>query len=229
MAKKKDSIVVAGIGWVTQERYGSVMQKLCKNYTDRISLHSQLRDESVFLEPVKNFGRFDEISKKTCSVTALALRDAGIQYSKEHKENIGLVGTSTAGSLFSNMNYFKDYIENGRTLSRGNLFTYTLPSSPLAEAAINCGCQGPLLYINFSSQQEQIPLLLRYAEGMIRRKEVPAILATQVDEKEGICFLLRRNDNDPEEKQFALEDALSIIEKVVNLERVVSALKRYAT
>ncbi len=222
MIKKKDRVVVAGIGWVTQERYGSVMQKLHKDYKDKVSLHLQLRDESVFLQPVKNFGRFDEISKKACSVAALALCDAGIPYSKDRKEDIGLIGTNTAGSLLSNLSYFKDYVENGRTLARGNLFTYTLPSSPLAEAAINCGCQGPLLYINFSSPKKQMPLLLRYAESMICRKETPAMLAINADEKEGVCFLLIQEGDALDKKICALEDILAITEKVTILEDMVN-------
>ena len=50
------------------------------------------------------------------------------------------------GSLQSDLEYFRDYLEGGRTLSRGNLFIYTLPSSPLGEAAIHFGLLGPLLY-----------------------------------------------------------------------------------
>lgn len=227
MIKKKDRVVVAGIGWVTQERYGSVMLKLHKDYTDKVSLHSQLRDESVFLQPVKNFGRFDETSKKACSAVALAVRDAGITYSKDLKKDIGLVGTNIEGSLFSNISYFEDYVKNGRTLARGNLFTYTLPSSPLAEAAINCGCQGPLLYINFSSQKKQISLLLRYAQGMIHREEAPAMLAINADEKEGVCFFLKRENHGLEKRLCILEDALDIVEKAPNLEDVISGFERY--
>ena len=226
MTEKKAIIAVAGIGWITQKEYGSVMQKLRRDYTNKVSLHSQLLDESVFLYPVKNFGRFDEASKKACSAVALALCDTGIPYSKDQKELIGLIGTNTTGSLLSNICYFKDYVENGRTLARGNLFTYTLPTSPLAEAAINCGCQGPLLYINFSPQEKQIPSLLRYAEGMIHRREAPAMLVVRADEKEGLCYLLKREDNSSAKGQCAFEDALAIAEKASSLEDIVGKFNR---
>ena len=150
MVEKKPAVIISGIGWITQEKYGSVGTRLSQNYSKNISLHSQLLDKGIFLHPVKNFGRFDKISKETCSVVALAFQDAGVSYTENDNKDMGLIGTNTLGSLFTNMAYFKDYVENGRSLSRGNLFMYTLPTSPLAEAAINCGCQGPLLYIRFS-------------------------------------------------------------------------------
>lgn len=62
---------------------------------------------------------------------------------------MGLIGTNRAGSLEANRLYFSDYLQAGRVLARGNLFVYTLPSSPLAEAAIHFGFQGPMLYMGF--------------------------------------------------------------------------------
>jgi len=49
--------------------------------------------------------------------------------------------------LWSQRFVFLDYVQAGRKLGRGSLFIYTLPSSPLAEAAIHFGLQGPVLYI----------------------------------------------------------------------------------
>jgi len=183
-------IIISGIGWISKQKYGCVKRKIRKDYTDIKSLHSKLQNESIFLYPVKNFGRFDITSKMACCAGALALHDAGIKYSKNYEQDIGIIGTNTNGCLKSNLNYFKDYAQTGRKLARGNLFIYTLPSSPFAEASIHFGFQGPLLYIGFP--QKQIPSLLQYAEGIVSRKEASAVLAMRVDEKKAVCFVIKR-------------------------------------
>jgi len=183
-------IIISGIGWISKKKYGCVKRKIRKNYTDIKSLYSKLQNESVFSYPVKNFGRFDTMSKMACCAGALALYDAGVKYSEKGKQDIGIISTNADGCLKSNLNYFKDYVQTGRKLARGNLFIYTLPSSPLAEAAIHFGFQGPLLYIGFS--QKQVPSLLQYAEGMISRKEALSILAMKVDSEKAVCFVIKR-------------------------------------
>ncbi|MDO9464141.1 MAG: hypothetical protein Q7J67_02445 [bacterium] len=186
-------MIISGIGWISKGKYGCVKKAVCTDYTDIKSLHSKLQNESIFLYPVKNFGRFDMTSKMSCCAGALALHDAGVKYSEKHKQDIGIISTNTDGCLKSNLNYFRDYVQTGRKLARGNLFIYTLPSSPLAEASIHFGFQGPLLYIMFP--QKHIPSLLQYAEGIISRKEASTILAMKVDEKKAVCFVLRREED----------------------------------
>jgi len=215
---KKNIIVVCGIGWINQKEYGSVSERIKGNYSDKRSLHSQLRQESVFLYPVNNFGRFDQVSKVTCCAVALALGDARIPYSNGHKQDIGIIGTNVKGCLESNLNYFKDYVQAGRVLARGNLFVYTLPSSPLAEAAIHFGLQGPLFYINFP--ERQTASLLEYAAGIIRRKEARTMLAVKVDEKGGVCFVLTQQENNFLAKLCTIDDALAIVSK----DRYISSL-----
>ena len=84
-------IVITGIGWITKKEYGSVLQGLHRNYDNTSSLNSQLYHESLFLYPIKNFGRFDASSKMACCAGALALRDAGILYFEQRKQNIGII------------------------------------------------------------------------------------------------------------------------------------------
>ena len=200
------------------------MQKLRRDYTDTKSLRSRLQHESVFLNPVKNFGRFDAVSKMTCCAGALALRDAGITYSEHQKQDMGILGTNTVGCLESNVHYFRDYIDTGRKLARGNLFVYTLPSSPLAEAAIAFGLHGPLLYIMF--QQTQIPSLVRCAGKMILHGETQAMLAVKADENEAVCFVLKREEDVSTSRVFSLENAIATAQKISRLEEMIRELTR---
>ncbi len=217
-------VVITGIGWITQTEYGSVIRKERQDFTDIKLLHSRFQHESVFLYPVKNFGRFDAVSKMTCCAGALALRDAGIAYSEHHKQDMGILGTNTVGCLESNVHYFRDYIETGRKIARGNLFVYTLPSSPLAEAAIAFGLQGPLLYMMF--QQKKIPSLVRCAGKMILRGETQAMLAVKADENEAVCFVLGREEDVSTSRVFSLENAIATAQKMSRLEEMIRELTR---
>ncbi len=151
---------------------------------------STLAKRDIFSHPFKNFGRLDTISKMTAFGVSLALQDAGIEYSPTEKQDIGIVGTNAEGSLRSDIAYFRDYLESGRTLSRGNLFIYTLPSSPIGEAAIHFGLQGPVLYA--AGDGRALSAVLDTAKEMILADEAPVMLAGKAEADEAFFFVLGR-------------------------------------
>ncbi len=113
--------VVTGIGWITQTEYGCVRRPVRKPYSDMRSLRADLQGDSLFSYPVKGFGKFDRISQMSCCVAALAFHDAEMSYSEDRKQDIGILGTNADGCLQSNLDYFNDFVVNGRTLGRANL------------------------------------------------------------------------------------------------------------
>jgi len=181
-------IGVRGIGWIDKESYGCVRLGSQTEYAGRESFRKLGKADGLFSYTVKNFGRFEAITQRVCYATALALRDAGIEYAEGAKQNVGLLGSSPAGCVESNLNYFKDYVDGGRTLSRANLFIYTLPSSPFAEAAVHFGLQGPLLYGN------DVAGLSEMAAGMLRRNEAATMLLCAVDDNVGICLAVAETE-----------------------------------
>jgi len=108
------NISIYGIGWLHKEEYGCIMKDKRSYYTDGESVSAR-SGKDIFRYPFKNFGRLDPLSKATCRAVALALDDAGIGYSPDRKQDIGIIGTNTSGSLQSDVQYFKDYFESGRT------------------------------------------------------------------------------------------------------------------
>jgi len=214
-------ITVTGIGWLNQKEYGCVIGKVEKHHEGIASLYSSFKRESLFSYPVKNFSRFDPISKTTCFCTALALKDAGISYSADQKKNIGIFGANESGCLESNINYFKDYLESGRILARGNLFIYTLPSIPLAEAAIHFGLSGPLLHISFN--EKSLPSLLSFAGKNILEGETPSILAVKAEETDAVCFVLQTEDAVSAGKRLSLEAVCAVADKS-NFSEMITAL-----
>lgn len=179
---------ILGSGWLTRSEYGAENENRSVEYASRTALSGLGKLDGLFAYPVKSFGRFDEVSQRVCTVTALALRDAGLQYAKGEKQNIGLIGTDLYGCEQADLNYFRDYVESGRTLARANLFIYTLPSSPLAEAAVHFGLQGPLFY--FRSQDGKVDRLLTTAQRMISEGQAEYMLVYDVtDEMDRCCVI----------------------------------------
>jgi 3-oxoacyl-[acyl-carrier-protein] synthase II len=185
------TISVQGIGWVTETGYGSARLGQQYQFTDVEGVHSLVK-LGIFSQPFKNFARLDGISRKTVSAVALALQDAGIEYGAAGKQDIGIIGTSREGSLKSDLAYFRDFFDNGRTLSRANLFIYTLPSSPLGEAAIHFGLTGPLLFATGTA--DTLASLLDMAAGMITDGEAGRMLVGIIDGEEALYFVLDTAD-----------------------------------
>jgi 3-oxoacyl-(acyl-carrier-protein) synthase len=180
------AIFVRGIGWVSQTGYGCIRTGLNRSFSSAEGC--SLLKQDIFVHPFRNFGRLDKTSKMTAYAVALALRDSGMDYSPGRKQDIGIIGTSREGSLNSDIDYFKDYIENGRTASRGNLFIYTLPSSPLGEAAIHFGFVGPILYA--AAKENSIAGILDMAGEMLNGRETATVLAGSSGEQESFYFVL---------------------------------------
>jgi len=182
-------ISVRGIGWFTKEGYGCVRSGQEQALAPGEGAAS-LPKKGIFSHPFKNFGRLDAVSKSVAYAVALALQDAGIEYSPLRKQSIGVVGTSREGSLRTDIEYFTDYLRSGRTLSRANLFIYTLPSSPLGEAAIHFGLRGPLLYA--ASVSGTLLPLLDLAARMLDADEAGCMLVGTAGEEEAAYVVLDR-------------------------------------
>lgn len=181
------NISVRGIGWITNHEYGCVRTGIHGDRKAAGGIDAVMKSD-FFSYPVKNHGRFDPVSKMTCSAVALALMDAAIEYAPGRKQDIGIVGTNGAGSLRSDIEYFRDYLDSGRTLSRGNLFIYTLPSSPLGEAAIHFGLLGPLLYV--AGTANSLSMALDAARDMLLAGESPIMLAGRADADDAVYLVL---------------------------------------
>jgi 3-oxoacyl-[acyl-carrier-protein] synthase II len=217
------TISVRGIGWVNTMGYGSVRLDSHHNFSQGEGIHT-LSKMGVFLQPFKNFGRLDGTSRLTVSAVALALRDAGVEYSPACKHDIGIIGTSREGSLQADSDYFRDFVENGRTLSRANLFIYTLPTSALGEAAIHFGLIGPLFYS--TGVDDFLAELLDMAAAMVSAGEAGRMLAGTLTAKEALYFLIGSDhENDA---LCSLAEARSIVassQDISDILRQLSTLK----
>jgi 3-oxoacyl-[acyl-carrier-protein] synthase II len=213
------TISVHGIGWLTKAGYGSVRLGLHHGFAPGEGVHS-LAKLGIFQRPFKNFGRLDGISRMIASAVALALQDAGMEYSPDRKQEIGIIGASCEGSLQSDTDYFRDFMENGRTLSRASLFIYTLPSSALGEAAIHFGLIGPLLYA--TGEDDSLVGILDMASEIIDAREASRMLVGRIAGDEALYFVI---DGKQEVTAFcSLIEVRSIVESTQGIPDILRQL-----
>lgn len=89
-----------------------------------------------------DFGRGGKTVRRMTLTALLAGWDSG----GTHFEDAGCVGWNGCGCTAENLNYWQDYVTNGREAGRGGLFVATLPTIPCCEAAIALRCGGASVY-----------------------------------------------------------------------------------
>jgi hypothetical protein len=182
-------LYVSGIGYVTDNKLSVEYKKQSWNYDGTKNLHRCLKDNGIVQDVLKDFGRLDSISKMTVTASALALYDASVSMPKD---KIGILGTSDAGSLSSNIDFFKDYVDSGRKMSRGNLFVYTLSSAALAAAAIAFGFKGPITFEMYGSSP--FHHLIKSAERIICDQNCKGLILIYPLKDKVSAYLLEKLD-----------------------------------
>jgi len=116
------------------------------------------------------FGRLDPASQ----LALLAVESLGIEFEKLPRERIGICLAARAGSLSTDVEFWK-----GRDALGGpspTLFAYTLPSAAMGEIAIRHKLMGPNLC--FTGDDRQV---LTEAADLIRRGEADACVCVAVN------------------------------------------------
>jgi hypothetical protein len=185
--------LLAGAGWIRGGEFGCARLGRREALPAGAGLHLLWKGAALLPAAPRNIGRFNDATLLTLYAAALALRDAGWPDAAAGRPaDIGLLTSSSGGCRRANIDYFRDYLANGRTLGRGNLFIYTLPTSAAAETAIALGLKGPM----FHARPPDRPLhgLLCLADAMLTRGEASAVLAVQSDACQATCFVLATSD-----------------------------------
>ncbi len=124
----------------------------------------------------RNFSRFGADVRQAYFAVRRALAAAG-RISATGR--IGLIACDRAGSERANAAYFADYVNSGRTLARGQMFAYTLPTAIAAECAIACRLTGPLLYL---ADADGTPAAAeRAARGLLAEGQCEAVVLLETE------------------------------------------------
>jgi hypothetical protein len=161
--------MIYAAGWFAQQSYGAVGlsgKPWNKPSPDLSRTNEVLR---VVERPVKYLSRMRMETRATLCAAALAMRAADWSGGE-----IGLISTHASGVVEANEDYFRDYVATGRTLGRGNLFIYTLPTSTLGEVAIALSLTGPSMFMKHDV--DATAAMIRDAEQMIVDGEAKGML-----------------------------------------------------
>ena len=139
--------------------------------------------------PVKYFPRMTREARSCLAAANLSLGACG--WNETESREIGLVAAGYEGCLAADQEYFRDYVASGRTLGRGNLFIYTLPTSTMGEVAIALGLKGPTLHIHDAAHPASV--LAAQARRLVDDGEAGAILALWSDRQSAVCFAIERS------------------------------------
>ena len=135
--------------------------------------------------PIKYLQRFTEEARHCVCAASLVLKE-------DASGEIGLLAAGVDRTLAANLYYFRDYVANGRSLGRGNLFLYTLPTSVLGEVAVALTLTGPCLFIH--NPADPIGQAVRQAEQMIADGEADQMLVIWSDANAAVCLSVQTGE-----------------------------------
>ena len=216
---------VAGIGWISGAMCGSLRRGWLEEFKDANTLYGQLEEAGVFNTPVKKVRWFCDLSQRFYLASALALRDAfdlAGQIALDPSK-VGMVSLSCEGALKANLEYFKDYVQSGRKSARGNFFIRTLPTSPLAQVAMNFGFKGPIFHI--SMPDPRMGRLIERGEALAKRTEGLNLLCCVGGEKGVISFFLKPGNSSGRQGLYSTQELKDLIGHLWDLDEVLEALK----
>jgi 3-oxoacyl-(acyl-carrier-protein) synthase len=135
--------------------------------------------------PVKYYARMTVETRCGLCAASIALKSIGLE---SGGKEIGLLSAGSNGCLRANEEYFRDYVANGRTLGRGNLFIYTLQTSALGEVAIALSLAGPSMFVQHAVQP--VAGMIQTAGQMVSDGEAEIMLGLWSDTDAAVCFVV---------------------------------------
>lgn len=177
------------ITWLTPAHHGviNIHASRCWHAPSPDLASSQVVTQLVG-KPVKYFQRMTPEARWVLAASAMALREGALP--PDVLQDVGMLAGRFEGCQQADQRYYEDYLASQRTLARGNLFVYTLPTSVCGAVSVVLGLAGPSLYV----RQDQQPLahLLTTAQRMVHAQEAQAMLAIWSDEQAAVCFLVQQ-------------------------------------
>lgn len=132
---------ITGMGWLTAAGVGRGRGMGPFSVPEGNVMVPSRKD--VFRNRDERFGRMDPFSKVGLAAIAMALKDAGM-YGVQGKDRIaGITASTQRGCLGTDVDFFRTVLADDGQWPSPHLFTYTLASCFLGEAALRFGLTGP--------------------------------------------------------------------------------------
>ncbi len=130
---------ITGLGWLTATGRGRGTESFSAPEGD-IMIPAR---KDVFKDRDERFGRMDPFSKVGLAAIALAVDDAGLAGYSGQDRITGITASTQRGCLCTDIDFFHTVLADDGKWPSPHLFTYTLPSCVLGEAALRFGLTGP--------------------------------------------------------------------------------------
>lgn len=158
----------------------------CKPSPDLTSPEAAVK---VIGKSVRYFQRMPAEARYSLCAASMALNASSPACTPDE---IGLLAGRFEGCQAADLAYYQDYLASGRTLARGNMFVYTLPTSVLGAVSVVFELKGPSFYL----QEDHQPLsfLVHHAENLIANKQAKAMLVLWSDEHAAVCLAVSEGD-----------------------------------
>ena len=163
-----------------------------------------LKKTTVKIQKSEKFFRIGKESAITILMAILALEECSFR-NEISFDTTAILGFGKKGSHQGNLDYWKDYADNGRQGAQGHLFVGTLASTPLCQLALTLGCHAPVYYVSPENGYDPIENELEFLSG-----ECKDLFLIELDTELCKCMLLHRN-----EKGFPAEKIIQIQEKAL--------------
>lgn len=179
--------MIQAVAWFSAEHCGSLTRDGAVMQHKSPSFSAVDEVMSLIGSPVKYYSRMTAEARSCLCAASLAMRAVNWP-----DREIGLLAANESAWRIANEEYFRDYLANGRSLGRGNLFIYTLPTSTLGEVAIALKLRGPTLHI--ADDAQPIAGMIRHAEQMVDDGEAGGMLALWSDAQAAVCLAIEGGD-----------------------------------
>jgi 3-oxoacyl-(acyl-carrier-protein) synthase len=176
--------VIRAVAWCRADDCGAVVAARPPIYRPAPGNHAETI--ALIQHPVKYIGRMTDECRLCLCAAHMALR--AVKWNDAPAREIGLVAAGDAGFLQANQNYFRDYVTGGRSMGRGNLFIYTLPTSTLGEVAIALDLTGPSMHLHDDVQP--LAALVHHADQIIADGEAGGMLVLWSDLHAAVCLAI---------------------------------------
>jgi hypothetical protein len=176
--------VIRAVAWFCAEHHGLFTPAGQSWQGPSPALSTSASAVELIGRPVNYFSRMTTEARFCLCAAGMALK--AIRWQESRESEIGIASAGSDGFLAANQEYFRDYVACGRTLGRGNLFIYTLPTSVLGEVAIVLSLTGPCLFIHDDTLP--LPSLARHAQRIVADGEAAGMLALWSDPRAAVCM-----------------------------------------
>lgn len=184
--------MIHALGWCDRGRWGCAGAHGTSRHGTTPDLSVSAEAQTLIGRPVEHYPRMPIQAR----LSLIAMGQA-MQASRWEEAAMQEIGMTTAGydaCLDADQRYFRDYVQTGRVIGRGNLFIHTLATSTVGEAAIVLRLTGPTLYVQ--GDLAPVTTLIEQSQRMAAEGQAQGVLALWSDIRAAVCFAVGAGASD---------------------------------